>query len=60
MLLRRWLHQRRRPRIVLALGGNALLKEHDPVTGIAQLKNVRAAALAVAQVTDPTPPTRFR
>ncbi len=49
MILRRLLHERR-PRIVVALGGNALLKKDDPLTGDAQRKNVKAAAAAVARV----------
>ena len=39
----------RRPRVVVALGGNALLKKDDAMTGEAQQKNVKAAA-AVARV----------
>lgn len=34
----------------MALGGNALLRKNDPMTGEAQQKNVRIAAKAVAQV----------
>ncbi len=49
LVVRRWLHQSR-PRVVVALGGNALLKKDDPMTGEAQQKNVKAAAEAVARV----------
>ena len=38
-------------RVVLALGGNALLKRGEPLTVEAQRANVRVAARAVAEVT---------
>lgn len=41
-----------RRRIVIALGGNALLKRGEPLTVANQRANVRAAARAIAPVTD--------
>ncbi len=41
-----------RRRIVIALGGNALLKRGEPLTVANQRANVRAAALAIAPITD--------
>ena len=41
-----------RQRIVIALGGNALLKRGEALTAANQRANVRAAALAIAPVTD--------
>jgi carbamate kinase len=40
-----------RPRIVIALGGNALLKRGEPLTVANQRENVRVAARAIAPVT---------
>ena len=40
-----------RPRIVIALGGNALLKRGEPMTVANQRENVRAAARAIVPVT---------
>ena len=37
-------------RIVVALGGNALLKRNEPMTYAAQRTNVRIAALALADL----------
>ncbi len=37
-------------RIVVALGGNALLRRHQPMTAAAQQTNVRVAALALADL----------
>jgi carbamate kinase len=37
-------------RIVVALGGNALLQRHQPMTAEAQLANIRVAAIAIADV----------
>ncbi len=39
-------------RIVVALGGNALLKRGEPMTAEVQRKNVRVAAQALAQIAD--------
>ena len=41
-----------RQRIVIALGGNALLKRGEPLTVENQRRNVRAAARAIAPVTE--------
>jgi carbamate kinase len=38
-------------RIVIALGGNALLRRNEPMTSDAQRKNIRAAAGAIAPIT---------
>jgi carbamate kinase len=40
-----------RPRIVIALGGNALLRRGEPMTVANQRENVRAAARAIVPVT---------
>ena len=40
-----------KPRIVVALGGNALLKRTDPMTADAQRANIRIAARALAPLT---------
>ena len=39
-------------RIVIALGGNALLRRSDPMTTEVQRKNVRIAAQAIAPLAD--------
>jgi len=41
-----------RQRIVIALGGNALLKRGEALTAANQRANVRAAARAIAPITD--------
>ena len=38
-------------RIVIALGGNALLRRKEPMTADAQRKNIRAAAKSIAPIT---------
>src|SRR5262249_15320142 len=42
------LDERRRPTVVIALGGNALLRRSEPMTAQVQRRNVRVAALAIA------------
>lgn len=36
--------------VVVALGGNALLRRHEPMTAAAQIANVKVAAIALADV----------
>ena len=37
-------------RVVIALGGNALLKRGEPMTAEVQRRNIRTAAIAMAPV----------
>jgi carbamate kinase len=41
-------------RIVIALGGNALLRRGEPMTTEAQRRNIRIAAGAIAPLPSPT------
>lgn len=38
-------------RVVIALGGNALMRRHEPMDAARQLRNVEVAARAIAQAT---------
>jgi carbamate kinase len=40
-------------RIVIALGGNALLRRGEPLTAANQLENVRRAAMSLAGIAGP-------
>jgi carbamate kinase len=41
-------------RIVIALGGNALLRRHEPMTAEAQRANVKRAVMALRPLLDAT------